>query len=118
MDKISVCPQCGAELKKERFGHSVVYTCPKCGWSVATTESEPIDLDDTQYEIRLAESEPVCKETLALVSRMTGKNFIDSKKIIENHGTIFVGEAREILKQREFLSKQGVDFVIEPDFPY
>lgn len=118
MDKNNICPKCGTELKKERFGHSVVYTCPKCGWSVATTESEPIDLDDTKYEIRLAIGTPVNKETLSLVSNMTGKNFIESKKVIENHEVIFVGKARDILGQKDFLAKQGLTFVIKPDFPY
>ncbi len=114
----NTCPECETELKKERHGHSAVYTCPKCGWSVATTEFDPIDLDETKYEIRLAEGTAVTKETLSLVSHMTGKNFIDSKKIIESRDAIFVGQALDILKQREFLTKQGVAFIIEPDFPY
>ena len=75
-------------------------------------------MDDTKYEIRLAEGTPVCKETLSLVSRMAGKNFIDSKKVIEACGVIFIGKARDILEQKDFLAKQGVAFVIEPDFPY
>ena len=118
MDKGVACPECGTQLIKERFGHSAVYTCPKCGWSAATTEFDPIDLDHTQYVIRLSEDAPVSKDTLSLVSYMTGKNFIDSKKIIESRDIIFTGQAHDILKQKDYLSKQGVAFVIEPDFPY
>ena len=118
MDKGMTCPECGTKLIKERFGHSAVYTCPKCGWSAATTEFDPIDLDNTQYVIRLAEGTPVTKEVLSLVSYMTGKNFIDSKKVIENRDIIFAGQAHDILKQKEYLAKQGIGFVIEPDFPY
>ena len=112
------CPECGAEIITERCGAGVTYTCPKCGWSVASTEFYPIDLDDTQYVIRLAEGTPASKEILSLVSHMTGKNFIESKKIIENCDIIFAGRAREIVKQKEHLAEQGVSFVIEPDFPY
>ena len=118
MEKNNICDKCGAELRVDRCGCAVTYTCPNCGWSVATTEWEPIDLDETKYEIRLAEGTPVNKETLSLVSRMTGKNFIDSKKAIEACGVIYVGKARDILEQKNFLAKQGVAFVIEPDFPY
>ena len=112
------CPQCEEQLIKERCGAGVTYTCPKCGWSVASTEFYSIDLDNTQYKIRLAEGTPVSKESLSLVSHMTGKNFIESKEIIENCKVIFVGKAREIVKQKEYLTEQGVAFVIEPDFPY
>lgn len=112
------CPECGAEAITERDGCAVTYTCPKCGWSAATTEWEPIDLDDTQYEIRLGEGVPTGKENLSLVSHMTGKNFVDSKKIIEDCGVIFVGKTRDIFEKREFLNEQGIPFVIEPDFPY
>lgn len=118
MEKNNICDKCGAELRVDRCGCAVTYTCPKCGWSVATTEWEPIDLDDTQYEIRLSEGTPVSKKILSLISAMTGKNFIDSKKIIEDCGVIFVGKARDILEKKDFLTKQGVAFVIEPDFPY
>lgn len=114
----NACPECGHPLRIERNYPSFVYVCDHCGWSAATTRWDPIDLDRTKYEIRLAEGTPVNKETLSLVSRMTGKNFIDSKKVIEACGIIFVGEARDILKQKDFLAKQGVAFAIEPDFPY
>lgn len=118
MNKDMTCPECGTKLIKERFGHSAVYTCPKCGCSAATTEFDPIDLDETQYVIRLAEGTAVSKETLSLVSYLTGKNFIDSKKVIENRDIIFAGQAHDILRKKDYLSKQGVTFVIEPDFPY
>lgn len=117
-DKNIVCPKCEAQLCINRCGCAVTYTCPKCGWSIATTEWEPIDLDKTEYRIRLAEGTLINKETLSLVSEMTGKNFIDSKKIIERNEAIFIGKARTILEKKAFLTERGMGFVIEPDFPY
>lgn len=118
MENNNACVKCGSELQIDRRGCAVTYTCPNCGWSIATTEWESIDLDKTQYRIRLAEGTPICKKTLSLVSRLTGKNFIESKKVIENLGVIFTGRARDILEQKSKLSKEGLAFVIEPDFPY
>ena len=118
MENNNICDKCGAEMRVDRCGCAVTYTCPNCGRTIATTEWEPIDADKTQYAIHLVKGTPVCKETLSLVSQMTGKNFLDSKRAIETNEVIFVGKARDILKQKEYLATQDVAYVIEPDFPY
>lgn len=116
--KNSRCEKCGAEMMVERCGCAVTYICPKCGWSVATTEWEPIDLDETEYVFRLAEGNAADKETLSLVSKMTGKNFIASKKAIEELDVIYKGKARDAVEMKNKLNANGIHFTIEPDLPY
>ena len=118
MEKNNICDKCGAELRVDRCGCAVTYTCPNCGWSVATTEWDPIDLDETEYVFRLSEGNPVDKATLSLVSKLTGKNFIASKKAIEELEVIFKGRARDAVEMRGFLDKSGIRYSIEPELPY
>lgn len=118
MEKNNICPDCGAELRIDRCGCAVTYTCPKCGWSVATTEWEPIDLDETEYAISIADGTVPDKKTLSLVSRMTGLNFIASKKLIESRGILWSGRARDAQEKIAFLKSEGLPFQITPTFPY
>ena len=118
MENNNACQKCGAEMTVERCGCAVTYTCPKCGWSVATTEWEPIDLDDTIFTVSLAPGNPANKEMLSLVSRLTGKNFIESKKVIESNGAIFSGKAREIQNFLKDLEGKPIKVQVSPDFPY
>ena len=118
MEKNKVCEKCGTEMMVERCGCAVTYTCPKCGWSVATTEWEPIDLDETEYVFCLAKGNSANKETLSVVSKLTGKNFIAAKKAIEECDIIHKGKARDAVEMREFLNKIGIHFIIEPELPY
>lgn len=79
---------------------------------------DPIDLDDTIFTVSLAPGNPANKETLSLVSRLTGKNFIESKKLIESSGPVFSGKAREIQGLLKDLEDKPIEVQVSPDFPY
>ena len=118
MESNHVCPKCGAELRIERNYPSFSYICDNCGWEAVTTMWDPIDLDDTIFTVSLAPGNPANKETLSLVSSMTGKNFIESKKLIESNGVIFSGKAREIQNFLKDLKDGPIKVQVSPDFPY
>ena len=118
MERNNNCQKCGTEMTIERCGCAITYTCPKCGWSMATTEWESIDLDKTEYVFRLAKGNQINKATLSLVSKLTGKNFIASKRAIEELEIIHKGTARDAVAMRDFLDKNGIRYSIEPNLPY
>ncbi len=118
MDDENICPNCGHQLRIKREYPSFALICDHCGWGVATTMWDPIDLDETEYVIRLAEGNIVNKKTLSLISQMTGLNFILSKKLIESFGILWSGKAREAKEKIDFLKEQEISFTITPEFPY
>ena len=118
MENEHVCPKCGAHLRTERNYPSFSYICDNCGWEAVTTIWDPIDLDDTIFTVSLLPGDPVTKETLSLVSKLTGKNFIESKKLIESNGVIFSGKAREIQSLLKNLDDGPINVRVSPNFPY
>lgn len=113
MNHDDTCPKCGAKLREERRGYpSFAVVCDNCGWEAATTMLDPIDLDDTIFTVSLAPGTPANKETLSLVSRLTGKNFIES------NGPVFSGKAREIKSLLKDLEDKPIEVQVSPDFPY
>jgi len=119
MENEHICPNCGSKLRAERKNYpSFSYICDNCGWEAVTTKWDPIDLDETEYVFRLSEGNPIDKATLSLVSKLTGKNFIASKKAIQELNVIFKGKARDAVEMRDFLDKSGIHYSIDPELPY
>ena len=118
MENENICPNCGHPLRIKREYPSFALICDHCGWEVATTTWDPIDLDETEYAISIADGTVPDKKTLSLVSRMTGLNFIASKKLIESRGILWSGKARDAQEKIAFLKEQEISFTITPEFPY
>ena len=119
MENEHICPNCGAKLRAERKNYpSFSYICDSCGWEAVTTKWDPIDLDETEYVFRLSEGNTVDKATLSIVSKLTGKNFIASKKAIEELEVIFKGKARYAVEMRVFVEKSGIRYSSYPELPY
>ena len=118
MENEHTCPNCGAKLRVERNYPSFAYICDKCGWEAVTTKWDSIDLDETEYVFRLAEGNKTDRDTLSLISKLTGKNFIASKKAIEGLEIIHKGKARDAVEMRNRLDKSGIRYSIDPEFPY
>ena len=95
-------------------------TCPNHGWGWATTYIEPIYNDIQIYIVTLNSVASVTKDTIKTITEITGQNFLQTKKILENLPRIvFTGKAPEMVKICGILKlNQGVEFEVSPEFPY
>lgn len=113
------CPACGGSLKSEVIGSSVVVSCKKCGWSVATSYIEPIHEDEAVYNLFLEGGNSAEKSTLSCLSKVMGCNFLQAKKMIDGgRCLLFSGNAVEVRAKRDQLIEGKIAYSIEPDLPY
>ena len=112
------CPKCGTEMIADYEKPALNLTCPNCGCKIATTKWEDIDLDDTDYEVVLKPSINHSMEQIKFVSKLTGLNYIDSKKLLENGGILLKARAVELKEKMNSLVAIGINFSVTPDFPY
>lgn len=113
-----ICPECGSEMTAVYEKSALNLTCPKCGCKIATNKWEDIDLDDTTYKIFLRHNCSPSTESIKFISKISGLNFINSKKLFENGGLLFEDKAVEIKKQKINLDLNNIKYTIEPIFPY
>lgn len=113
-----LCPKCGTEMIVDYEKPALNLTCPKCGCKIATTKWEDIDLDDTDYEIVLKPSINYSMEQIKFISNLTGLNFISSKKLLENGGSLLKAKAIELREKKKLLDKTGINYSVLPEFPY
>ncbi len=113
-----ICPKCGAEMVAIYEKPALNLSCPKCGCKLATTKWDKIDLDDTDYEIILASLIKPSMNQIKLISNMTGKNYIASKKILETGGLLLTAKAIDAENILKDLNDAKIKFHISPNFPY
>lgn len=113
------CPKCGGNLESKIVGSTLVVRCARCGWSVARTYIEPIREDETAYCLYLENGNPTDISTLSCLSKVVGCNLLQARRIVSGgRSLIFKGSAVEVRKWRDQLDAAGVEYSIEPDFPY
>ena len=113
-----ICPKCGAEMIVAYEKPALNLTCPKCDCRIATTRWEEIDLDDTNYQIILKSSKNPSMAIIKFISKKTGLNFIDSKKLLESGGLLMEGKAITIKEQCNILDDCKIEYIVIPEFPY
>lgn len=120
MKEIIPCEKCGHEMVSIDKKIPVGKTCPNCGWGWATSYIEPIYNDMQIYIVTLNSVASVTKDTIKTIAEITGQNFLQTKKILENLPQIvFTGKAPEVAKICGIMkSNQGVEFEVSPEFPY
>lgn len=112
------CEKCGSELIYRIQGHSCSWTCPQCGWGIATSYFAPIDLDQTEYIVRIhaVASPPI--QMIKSVTRILSCNSIEARNSLV-HGTAeFSGMAPIVKKYVAELESAGLQYDITPAFPY
>lgn len=120
MKEIILCEKCGHEMVSIDKKFPIGKTCPNCGWGWATSYIEPIYNDMQIYNVKLNGVASVTKDTIKIIAEITGQNFLQTKKILENLPQIvFTGKAPEVAKICGIMkSNQGVEFEVSPEFPY
>lgn len=118
IDKI-ICEKCGAEMLPIDPNKPVGMTCPNCGWGWATTYIDPEQEDDTVYVVSLSKGNIATRAAIKAVSKITSKNFIQAKRIIENSPVdIYTGNAVEVKDVLLLLESLSLAYGITPEFPY
>jgi ribosomal protein L37AE/L43A len=116
---MGTCPKCEEELTESIRGAFLTLVCPKCGWRVARSWTEPINEDETVYSLMLTPQSEVTKEALSAVSKIAGCNFLTTKELIENPQKFLVEcrtpEMKDYIKR---LVDVNVEFIVMPEFPY
>ena len=113
------CPKCNGELASEVRGSTLLLTCGKCGWSVATSSVEPVFLDETTYRLVLDAGNPASRPVLAAVSSVAGGNCLSAKRLVESAPVTLAEDlAPETMRLARILADGGVDYSVMPEFPY
>lgn len=112
------CIECGHELSSTTNKSETIIKCENCGWTAVTTNMDEIFDDLTKYSIIISNNNVVDKEILIEFSKISGQNIICSKKILNEGGIMMSDIATEIKKIIEKLEIMGIEFSIEPPFPY
>ena len=114
-----ICKNCGAEMQYYKDGQTITWLCNNCGNGVATTMYEPIEIDNTTYNIRLVKPFKPSLNDIKIISDIAKCNYIQAKKLIEySPSLIFSGKAVDIKIIKEKLKNNNIIFSIVPDFPY
>ena len=117
-DKI-ICEQCGAEMIPIDPNKPVGMTCPNCGWGWATTYIDPIQEDDVIYIISLCEGNIANREAIKAVAKISNKNFVQAKRMIEIAPVdIFSGKAFQVKEILGLLDSLSLAYHVNPEFPY
>lgn len=114
------CNECGAEMLDKSRGPYIHFVCPNCGNAIATydyTKEDLIKLDDKEYYVKLIDNKASI-ETLKIISKITGNNFIKCKEMIEKNELILSGKAKDIIDNLRLLKENQIHFEINPDFVY
>jgi ribosomal protein S27AE len=121
-----VCPNCGAKLRDllpsdDPLSFSEVgRTCPRCGWAMVATYCPPMLSDGTRYSLYVKETANPDRSLLHLLSvKVPGVGVVAAKKLITS-GDVLIGsgKAPDMHRFAVSLREQGIEYRIEPDYPY
>ena len=113
-----LCPHCGKEMIVTRDGSALNYECKYCGYGEATTIADGIEWDATDYHMSIIAIESPNMDQVKIISKLTGKNFVESKRSLIKGDIVFKGLALEIKDIKESLENNNVQFAISPKYPY
>jgi len=116
------CQECGFELISESnlsgFITEIVMKCPNCGWTAVTTEIADIADDLTKYNIIIDSGNIAEIEKMRMISKVSGHNILESKKILTDGGIMLSEFAVNIIDIIPQLDIMNIRYHIEPEFPY
>ena len=114
------CPNCNHELIEFVEGSAMGMRCPNCQYEVATSYFDPIDEDETIYEVFLAEGSSLTKENYFVLNSLTGLNMTELRELLLHKCPykVFSGYAYEVKELRARLDKCNIKYMVEPDFSY
>ena len=119
MHDIIKCEKCGTEMNPIDLKKPIGMICPNCGWGWATTYTDPEQEDNTIYVVLLSGNNVATTEAIKAVSKITNKNFVQSKTILENSPVeIYAGKAVQVKPVLLLLESLSLAHEVIPEFPY
>jgi len=87
---------------------------------VVTTYLSDFLQDTTSYEVRVTSGDFKNERHLKVVAQLADVNLITARKLLQepNGFVIFTGPASEVIATRDTLKSAGLDFSVEPPFPW
>lgn len=112
------CEHCAGALVAFKAGHTQGVQCVQCGASVVTSHFSPMEMDETQYEVRCRGDYRVQAHVRA-VAAATGGNFLAARTLLQQDFVLLmVGQAEAVSKVRNNLQAVGMACEIRPEFPW
>lgn len=120
LPSVPVCPRCGSPVEARSLGSTRGLFCKSCDWSVVTTHLPDILQDPTSYEIKLSSGDFKNDSHLEVIAQLAGVNLLAARKLLQGPDgfVIFTGHARKVAMARDKLKSVGLEFGIEPSFPW
>ncbi|MBR8657006.1 hypothetical protein KDH83_27185 [Achromobacter sp. Marseille-Q0513] len=115
----SICPDCGGLLEVRRQGASQGMFCTLCSWALLTTRLPDFLNDATSYRVTVISGDVDNSAHVQAVASLTGLALPEARALLRAPaGLVFTGLAYEVAPMRETLAEAGLDFRIEPPFPW
>lgn len=112
------CPKCGSKMLVTWNPPGISSKCSSCDYNIASTSFHPIDCDDTIYKVALVKLDGINIETISVISKLSGLNFIQCRKIINNGEIILTGRACDINEKIDILLDKKIKIKITPPWKY
>lgn len=112
------CSKCGCELINVMKDQEILLRCPNCGLRAVTTCMPPILDDLKKYSIIIESGNELQADILRLFSKLSGKNILESRKLLIEGGIMITDLAVVVKEISEKLNLMGVVYRFDPDFPY
>ena len=117
MEWTGKCHECDIDLVYCQQESTITWTCPVCGWGLATTYISPIYHDINNYEVFLLKDFSPKPNQLRVISRISGLNLIESKKLLgTDEAFLFKGKAADVLPIKTQLEQEEIGFKIVPEY--
>lgn len=123
------CEKCGHEIADRSTAQTICLECPNCGWGFATSLSQPLDEDMTDYKIYLNPGNTETMEHIKLISAICHVNYLQARKLLSSQEPVLIYKAEQeavsslskagkVMQTAKCLKESSLDFNIIPDFPY
>ncbi len=123
------CVKCGHEMLDHSTAQTICLECPNCGWGFATTLSQPLNEDMTDYEIYLNPGNPETMEHIKQISALCHVSYLQAKKLLSSKEPVLIYKAEQeaasslskagkVLQIAGCLEESSLRYTIIPEFPY
>ena len=113
-----ICEKCNAEMLYFTEYSSCGWRCPRCSWSIVTSNTDPMDLDETQYTLMIPACEQIDREAVKAFAGAAKFNIVESRKALHEGVTFNDQSAGSVSKIAKALREHHIVFTITPEFPY
>jgi len=113
-----ICEKCNTEMNYFQNGQSHGWTCPNCDNGLVTSYIDDMQLDETVYEVTLLPNNNPSTADLKILSKISGLNILESKKLAAEGGELIKGQAHKISDSINQIKDTDLSYNISPDYPY